>query len=159
MSSDLTAALQKLERSSQRLNALTDRASDTITHLEVLLDNFSIGIEASIAFGDKRQTVKEMLAKTKNPATSFFASVDNHLDEYRYLEYQRYGKDKRFHFVVRDFDGTLIGWSELARDIKIQAISVLPNLLRVLVEKIDYRIESAERALEEVSQILLDREE
>jgi hypothetical protein len=164
MSSDLSAALDNLAHSSRRLNSLTDQATSTVHKVEELLARLSIGIKVSIPFGAMREKrvrqVSEGNTQLSNAALRLSDQVSDVLfNDQCSLEYRKSGKDKRFRIVVKDFNNDIISWDELPRDLKIQAVTVLPMLIRELAFNVQSRIEQAESALGEVNQILHGQKE
>ncbi len=157
MSSDLTSALSDLAQSSQRLNDLTDQSTCAVRNVEKLLTGFSIGIEVSTQFGRTRKKLESTQPPNATRGGQFSQLkqlVSSSYNDYRHLEYRRIGKDKAYRIVVRDYDNSLINWDELPRDLKIQAVTALPMLIRQLAGEIQMRIQQAENALAEVSQVL-----
>lgn len=162
MSSDLSSALNDLAQSSQRLNSLTDQATNTIHQVEGLLSTFSIGLDVSVPFGGMQEKAvrraPEGDAKLSSAALRFSQQVSAALfNDQRSLEYRKVGKDKRFRIVVKDFNNDIISWDELSRDLKIQAVTALPGLIYTIADQVQSRIKQAESALDEVSQILQGR--
>ena len=131
MASDLSNALDELSQSARRLNDLTDQATAAVVDVEQVLAKLSIGIAVWVPFESRTGTSTRWR-----------------------LGYQRAGKERKYGIVVACADYATASWSELSRDVKLDAIAVLPELIRTIVERAKERIHRAEIALEEVSIIL-----
>ncbi len=151
MASELSDALESLSKSAQLLNQLTDEATATVLKVEEFLGDFNLGIEGKVAFGGRREPSKIVNSLGINTHTLALREI---VHEYPQLEYRRFGKDRRFRIVVSDHFDNMSAWSELPRDIKLQAISALPALIRFIATEVEERIAKAKSALAEVSRIL-----
>ncbi len=137
MSDALSSAVSKLRASSARLNQLTDEAAATVKEVEEFLgQECSIGISTSL-----------QVQKAAEPG-----------DDDVYLEYRRIGSRFRIAYVRCPYDGTqtehVKPWSDCSRNVKLQIIKKLPDLLAAIAKKVDDRIEEAEKTMESVSQVL-----
>ncbi len=128
MSDVVLSALADFQKSTSRVNALTDAAAEKLRRLEDYLESCSFGFDASIAIED----------------------VPN---EKLYFTYARLGK--RFRFGVRkNHASEAVGWSECSRELKLRTISHLPVLMDALAKKIQKEVARAESAATSLENIL-----
>ena len=137
MSDALSSAVSKLRTSSARLNQLTDDAAATVKQVEEFLgQECSIGIPAFVQIRE--------------------ATKPGELEEY--FEYRHMGSGFRFVYVTSPFnspdDEHVAMWSNCGRDVKLETIKRLPDLLAEIAKKVDDRIVEAEKTMESVSQVL-----
>jgi hypothetical protein len=132
MATDLSNALSELVDSARRLNDLTDQATTAVNVVEEVLGKLSIGIGVWVAFDSR--------AASKNK-------------KWR-LGYQRTGNDRKYRIVAAVPGVEPVTWSELSRDLKLDAVTALPELVRTIATSVRERVERAESALAELSQIL-----
>ena len=120
--------MAKLKANSNRLNRLTDVAADTVKEVEKFLTTeCSIGFNAHIK-------VKEIHGTSIS----------------RYLEYTRIGSHYRIA-VVESYttDGEVVSekaWSDCSREIKMETIVKLPELIQKITDKVESDISQAEAA-------------
>ena len=136
---ELVEAVDKLRRSSARLNQLTDEANTTVKEVEDFLNKeCSAGIFASVAISAP--------------------SLDEPDVAGSYLEYRRFGQRYRIAVVSKSlFDPeseSVKSWSECPRDEKLRAIKKLPELIMEVAQNLDEKIVDAEKTMASVSQVL-----
>lgn len=137
MNDELSASIEKLRETSTRLNQLTDEANYTVQALERFLsDECSIGVFASV------------IVKSGGSGSEYAGS--------QYLEYRRVGSKYRIAVVWGDEsqDEAVKPWSDCSRDVKLESVQMLPELLLALSRNVDQQVEAAEKATESVSQVL-----
>ena len=130
-----TAAMTKLKISANRLNSLTDKAAATVRGLEHFL-----AIECSIGFN-------AFVEVTINPDTN--STI--------YLEYMRIGSQYRIAVVENDDEGIVLiqkAWSDCSRDIKMETIVKLPDLIQSISDKVESDVALAEAAEEGITKAL-----
>lgn len=137
MSDALSSAVSKLRTSSARLNQLTDDAAATVKEVEDFL-----GRECSIGIPSYLQ-----IQKAAEPG-----------DDDVFLAYCRIGSSFRIAHVRCPYDGSeneyVKPWSDCSRDVKLETIKKLPDLLTAIAKNVDDRIEEAEKTMRSVSQVL-----
>jgi hypothetical protein len=136
--------LSVLRDSAQRLNEISDRAAATVQQLETFLnEECSVGIDVSVLVSKE----------TEDLGQGFEA------EELTYLEYHRVGGRYRIAVLVETRapygdDNTVTPWVECKRDVKIETVKKLPELLSELVKAINTRIAEAEHAVDSAAQLL-----
>lgn len=130
MTESLSTSISKLRKSTARLNQITDQASDTVRELEEFLNReCSVGIHAFVKVKD----------------------VDNGDFTFsQWLEYRRVGQKYRIAVVwgsdIDPEEESVKAWSDCSRDEKLEAVAKLPDLIEVIAEKVNEKVESAQAA-------------
>lgn len=142
MSSDLSASIQKLRESSSKLNDLTDQANQTIQMVEDLLRN-ELRISSSATTAASNRTPNNVLAAIGN-----IYSTE--------LSYNKFHDKFRICVIYRDQANKMYTkpWLECSRDLKLESIRRLPELLELILDGINKHIDAAEQALSNVSGLL-----
>lgn len=130
MTGDLTASFAKLKKSSDELNALTDKANETVRRVEKFLVNeCRAGTETKVLTG---------------------ATIEGRLE---YLGYIKHNGSFRI-VVVLEPGGTILTsgqnitlWGECNRDRKLRTIRALPDLVSDIQVELDNRINEASDAI------------
>ena len=129
MAAALSESLDKLRKSSELLNAITEEANHTVQSVENFLAKISIGVEG-------------------------YANVwtDEDTDERCILSYRRV--NGRFRIAVTHGtcpdDEVFKAWAECSREEKLETISKLPDLVDNIATQAE---ESAAKALESVQAV------
>ena len=137
MTDSLAEAVDKLRRSSARLNQLTDEANTIVKEVENFLNKeCSVGVFASVV-------VSTMEVAEQS------------------LQYSRVGSRYRIAVVwiteggdPDDPDISVRPWSECPRDEKLETIKSLPSLIVEIAKNLDKKIIDTEKAASAVSQVL-----
>ena len=137
MTDSLVEAVDKLRRSSARLNQLTDEANRIVQEVENFLNKeCSVGVFARVVVSA------------------------GEVDE-QYLQYCRVGSRYRIAVVwitesggPDDLDVSVRPWSECPRDEKLDTIKSLPFLIVEIAKNLDKRIIDTEKTAATVSQVL-----
>lgn len=123
MAVDLSQQLRELQKSTEELNAATDKASDVVRRTEIFLkEKCRVGGHASVEVPSLDEDV--------DPRDGPFLET--------YLEYERYKGDYRI-LVTHLLDGDpreTKPWAECSRDIKLQTLEALPKLIDELLKKV-----------------------
>jgi hypothetical protein len=143
VSSNLSASIQKLRESASKLNQLTDQANLTVQTVEHLLrDECKVGTPASIRLNEL-------------PKNSGLVNVTLSESQGDFLSFCKVGSNFRIAVVKKTpNEDTVTPWSDCPRDLKLETIRKLPDLVSKLIAEIDKRINDAEAALADVSGIL-----
>ena len=134
----LRDSFREIQHSSSRLNEITDEANNIIRTTEKFLtDKCKVGIPAFVTIYD---------------GTGFMPS--------KFLEYRKVNSKYRIAVVdaVVGSDGSPVDeyvrpWSECSRDVKLEAIKKLPDLLIKITSNLNERISEAETAISNVSRV------
>jgi hypothetical protein len=126
MAVDLSKQLRELQKSTDDLNALTDKANEVVRRTELFLrEKCRVGGRASV------------------PVPSLHEDDDPEGPAWEtYLEYERYKGDYRIlvtHLVDGDPHETK-PWAECSRDIKLKTLDALPELIGELLKKVRKQI-------------------
>lgn len=123
MAVDLSQQLLELQKSTEELNAASDKANDVVRRTEIFLkEKCRVGGYASVEVPS--------LAEDVDPPDG--------PDWETYLEYERYNGDYRI-VVTHVLDGEpreKKPWAECSRDIKLETLTALPNLIEKLLKKV-----------------------
>ena len=131
------SALAKLKQSADILNAITDTASDSVKSIEEFLSK-----ECSIGF--------HSYVCVRSPGEETPESV--------FLEYRRIGN--KFRIAVVEVDALepdreyLRAWSDCPRNLKMETIEKLPELIDKITEQVELEIVSANDAMHTVNDVL-----
>lgn len=128
-----TSSLRKLEDAAIRLNQLTDKGSEQVRRLEGMLNELSIGVTVAVQFCE---TPKRSLEYRRRTDRSYHIAVVSHIP---YEEVK--------------------SWEQCSREIKLQAINALPELIEKLTLTIEAKISEAVEALARLSQILSHKDQ
>ena len=128
MTGDLSKQLHALQKSTDDLNALTDRANEIVRRVEVFLrEKCRVGGQASVAVDSLTQDHSHDGGPIIEP----------------YLDYERYKGD--FRILVSTFiDNELHDskpWSECSREVKLKALDALPELIGKLHEMVNSQLQ------------------
>jgi hypothetical protein len=122
MSVDLSKQLRELQKSTDDLNGLTDRANEIVRRTEAFLaEKCRVGKRASVE--------APSLHEDDDPNGPGWET---------YLEYERYKGDFRIlvtHLVGGDPHETK-PWAECSRNVKLTTLDALPNLIGELLKKV-----------------------
>ena len=130
-------ALLKLKQNADKLNAITDTASASVKSIEQFLSN-----ECSIGF--------HSFVHVDGPNEDSPVSI--------HLEYRRIGN--RYRIAVVEYDASepdrehARAWSDCPRNLKIETIEKLPNLIDKITERVESEIVSANDAMLTVNNVL-----
>ena len=133
MSNDISASLKTLRSAASHLNKLTDQANDSVQLVEAFLSQqCRIGTHASVK-----------------------VSEDVLVDQY--LEYRRIGS--RYRIAVVDYyeatgEEKETPWSDCSREVKLETIKKLPDLLAELLNNLNKETVEAEKATEIVNDVM-----
>lgn len=133
MSDDLTASLKTLRNAASSLNKLTDQANKSVQLIENFLSNeYHIGTDA-------------------------FVRVKGVIGYGPLLGYRKISA--RYRIVVGYGDGkpdpkTVVPWSDCSRDIKLETIKKLPDLISRMSGILEQGVEEAKLANESINKIL-----
>lgn len=132
-----TPALVKLKQNADTLNAITDSASASVKSIEEFLSKeCSIGFHSYVLVRDADEDSQEII----------------------YLEYRRIGTKYRIAIVeadVLDPERELArAWSDCPRNLKIETIEKLPDLIDKITEQVESEIVSANDAMQTVNNVL-----
>jgi hypothetical protein len=136
---DLSTSIDKLRKSASRLNRITDQASETVKEVEAFLNKeCSAGVQAFVK-------IKEIGEEEDSAAY--------------WLEYRRVGQKYRIA-VTKTYpmgppDEDVKPWSDCARDVKLEAITKLPDLIQEIAKKLDEQIVAAEAGVNAAVAVLV----
>jgi hypothetical protein len=125
--------LRKLQLAANRLNSLSDQTAEQVRAMEALLNELSLGVSVGVPLSN------DGLYR-------------------RSLEYRR-RDDRAYHIaVVKCLPGLdpeeIKPWGQCSREIKLEAVQAIPDLIVELIDAIEDRIKESEHALGSLSQIL-----
>ena len=126
MTDDLSKSLLKLRNSTNELNELTDRANALVRRAERYLS------EECRVGGPVHVEVPSMDQPNENFGPDWST----------YLGYERYKGEHRI-VVTHAVDGDpheIKAWAECSRDIKLKSIEALPDLVQMLLEKVNEQV-------------------
>ena len=130
-------ALKKLKQNADTLNAITDSASASVKYIEEFLSK-----ECSIGF--------HSFVCVKQPDEESAESI--------FIEYRRIGTKYRIAIVESDAlepdEEYVRAWSDCPRNLKIQTIEKLPELIDKITEQVESEIVSANDAMQTVNNVL-----
>ena len=135
---DLPDAVQSLRSISPRLNAITDRANETVRDVEQFLnDECSIGL----------------------PAFTVISFDNGDEEDYAgtYLGYVRVGPKYRIAVATLDNASNIQSvkpWTDCSREEKLESFGKLPDLLARIAERAEEQIQTAEKAAKTVADTL-----
>jgi hypothetical protein len=126
MAVDLSKQLRELQKSTDYLNGLTDKANEIVRRTESFLkEKCRVGKRAGV------------------PAPSLHQDDDPDGPEWEtYLEYERWKGDFRI-VVTHLVDGNVHEtkpWAECSRDVKLKTLDALPNLVGELLKKVKEQV-------------------
>lgn len=139
MSEDITESLARIGEQTARLNQLCDEGAATIRDLEHRLEKMSVGVPASV--------VLHAWGNDEYPEYT----------EFELLTYDRIGA--RFRIGVRSgsADEQTVSeakpWSDCPRDVKIECLEHLPELVTKIAEEVELRVKAAENAIASVKKL------
>ncbi|AMV25338.1 hypothetical protein VT84_13135 [Gemmata sp. SH-PL17] len=139
MTDELSAAIERLRTSTQRLNAATDAAAQLLKDVEAFLEEANVGVPASVSLGYGAYD-----AEAESP------------DWEDFLSYRRLNSKFRIALIRRDisskpFTETVRAWSECTRDEKIDILAALPDLLIEISKRVNEKIDRAELVLTSIA--------
>lgn len=143
MADDLSAAIERLRTSTQRLNSISDAAGRLVKEVEEFLENSHVGVSCSVKLG--------YIADPDDPES--FEAVTR-------LAYGRTTAGRfRIGLLVipreaQAGDVDLKPWSECSRDEKIEMLGGLPELLIALADRANEKVDKAEQAMAAVSSLM-----
>lgn len=144
MTDDLSESLRELRNSTKELNALTDKANDRVQRIErFLVQECSVGGEAHVH-------VKSM---DKIP------DIPNAPEWSTYLGFERYGGSHRIvvtHLLEGDPRETK-PWAECKRNIKVQSLEALPELIAKLSDRVRKQVTDLEDTIQRLDSMALLR--
>lgn len=132
-----TPALVKLKQNADILNSITNTASDSVKSIEEFLSK-----ECSIGF---HSFVSVRTADEESP-------------EAVYLEYRRIGSKYRIAVIeinaIEPDREHVRAWSDCPRNLKIETIGKLPDLIAEITKQVELEIVSANDAMHTVNDVL-----
>ena len=136
MNDSISSAMSTLKNSADKLNSLTDEAAATIKSVENFLSK-----ECSIGFN------KRVRLEDENFST-------------RYLEYRRIGSNFRIAVtkvtsisMMAEKEDTK-AWSDCSRELKLESITKLPDLIIAITKRVEEEIAKAQEATSTASHVL-----
>jgi len=133
MPDGLSVSLDKLRKSAEKLNAITEVANQTVQSVEAFLAGLSIGVD-----GDAN------------------VWTDDESDYQCFLSYRRL--NGRFRIAVVHGtcpeDEVVRAWAECNREEKLETIVKIPELVACIANRAEDRTTEAEEAVDVVKQVL-----
>jgi hypothetical protein len=124
VAADLSKQLHELQKSTNDLNALTDKANDVVRRTEIFLkEKCRVGGRAHVCVPPPDDEEQDPSLET-------------------YLGYERYRGDYRI-VVTRVVDGDpqeAKPWAECSRDTKLRTLNALPELIEQLHQKVKKQV-------------------
>ncbi len=136
MSKDITESLARIGEQTARLNQLCDEGAATIRDLEDTLEKMNVGVSASLTIH----------------------SYEDHSGwyEYEHFVYRRIGGRFRIGYASGDCSPESEiekPWSDCSRQIKIDTLHRLPELVAKIAEEVETRAKEAEKAIASVKKL------
>lgn len=137
MSDSISSAMSTLKNSADKLNTITNKAASTVKNIEAFLSS-----ECSIGFNERVLIKKNDFSST-------------------YLEYRRVGSNFRITVTNSSNTNTILtkketvkAWSDCSRDIKIESLEKLPDLIIAITKHVEKEITKADVARNTAMQVL-----
>jgi hypothetical protein len=141
MADDLSVAFERLRTSTQRLNAISDAAAQTVRDVEAYLNGIQPGVEANVPIDD--------------------CYDDDERVGSLILGFRGYGQQgmRIVHIFLpkgakSENDAEIHGWSEGSRDLKLRSFEKLPELLRQIAKGVEEQVAKAEKTVAEITACL-----
>lgn len=140
MSSSMLSSVEKLRKSVSELNKISNEAANLVASVEQFLNKeCSVGIDASVLVSSE-----PICDDPGAPNEDTYIGYHRHLGKYRIT-------------VSTCFDGepgTSKPWSEWNREVKLETIKKLPELILEIADRVDQHIKNAKAENDKVSELL-----
>ena len=141
MATDLSTQLHELQKSTDDLNAITDKANDVVRRAEIFLrEKCRVGGWASVYIPIPEEDEDPEGGPTWET----------------YLRYDRYKGDYRI-VVEHSMDGephSVKPWAECSRDIKLETLEALPALIEELHKKVRKQIAGVQAKVDRLDSMI-----
>lgn len=144
MADDLSKSLRELRNSTDELNTLTDQANDLVRRTErYLSEECRVGGPASTHIAWMDQTAEGPNGEI-GPEWSTFLWYKRHKGEHRIMV------EHTLDYDVHESKP----WAECSRDVKLETINALPDLIKELLKKVNEQISGIRSTVTELDGII-----